>query len=123
MNLPGCTRPSGPGSCCQAILAKRAPSGQGEMLPEFAAFTASSLPRTNRKVLLSPLSVTLIGFQLAKAGSKGNPSNSGCTIDRDVGAGTSTGTTPATASVFAPLLSAAPAWFAPGVHVANYPLS
>src|SRR5260370_23301851 len=116
MNLPGCTRPSGPGSCCQAILAKRAPSGQGEMLPEFAAFTASSLPRTNRKVLLSPLSVTLMGFQLAKVGSNGNPSNSGCTIDRDAGAGTPPGTAAGTASVFAAPPSAAPGWFGAGVH-------
>src|ERR1700733_14268473 len=108
MNLPGCTRPSGPGSCPQAILAKRAPSGQGEMLPECAAFTATSLPRMNRKVLLSPRSVVLIGFQLSKVGSNGNPSSSGCTIARDAGAGTPLGTAAGAAPVFASLLPVVP---------------
>src|SRR5208283_1985260 len=73
-------RPSEPSSCCQAIFAKRAPSGQGKTFPERAAFCAISFPRIKRKVLLSPRSVVLMSFQFSKSGSKGNPSNSGCTV-------------------------------------------
>src|ERR1700683_3441741 len=92
MNLLGKTRPLGPDFCCQAILAKRDPSGQGEILPARAAFTATSFPRINRKVLLSPRSVVLIGLQVSKDGSNGNPSNSGSTFVRETGAGTPLGT-------------------------------
>src|SRR5277367_6370591 len=83
--LPGRTRPSGPSTCCQAILAKRVPSGQGEMLPDCAAFTATSLPRMKRKVLLSPRSVVLMGFHVLKVGSKASPFSSGCTDEREMG--------------------------------------
>jgi hypothetical protein len=81
----GCNGPSGPDSCSQATLAKQVPSGQGEMLPESAAFTATLFPRTKRKVFLSPRSVVLIGFQPSKFGSKGNPLNSGGTVAREIG--------------------------------------
>src|SRR6478735_9314161 len=106
MNLPGNTRPSRPGSCSHAILARLAPSGQGEMLPELTALTAISLPRTKRKVLLSPRSVVLIAFQFSKAGSNGNPSSSGRTVDRDAGAGTA-------------LPGPVRDWFGAGVHGAR----
>src|SRR5580658_2479517 len=85
MNLPGRTRPSGAASLVHAILAKRAPSGQGEMLPDWAALTAMSLPRMKRKVLLSPRSVVLMGRQDSKAGSNGTPFHSGCTAVRGIG--------------------------------------
>src|SRR5277367_3037144 len=84
--LPGRTRPSGPSTCCQAILAKRVPSGQGEMLPDCAALNATSLPRMKRKVLLSPRSVVLMGFQVLKVGSKGSPLSSGGTEAREMAA-------------------------------------
>src|SRR5665213_1633286 len=77
--------PSSPSSCCQATFANRAPSGQGEMLPDCAAFTATSFPKMNRNVLLSPRSVVLISFQLSKDGSKANPLRSGCTADNEIG--------------------------------------
>src|ERR1700690_3776741 len=84
-NFPGCIKPSAPSSCCQAIFAKLVPSGHGEMFPDCAAFTAISLPRTNRKVLLSPRSVVVIGFQPSKSGAKGNPLGSGVTAVRFTG--------------------------------------
>src|ERR1700722_15976432 len=85
IKLPGRTRPSGLSTCCQAILAKRVPSGQGEMLPDCAALNAMSLPRMKRKGLLSPRSVVLMGFQVLKVGSKASPFSSGCTDEREMG--------------------------------------
>src|SRR5580658_7419117 len=99
-------RPSGPSSCCHAILANSAPSGQGLILPDCAAFTAISLPRMKRKVWLSPRSVVLISFQVSKFGSKGNPLNSGGTAVKDTGAGIATG-----------VLGG---WLGAGVHGARY---
>jgi hypothetical protein len=65
-------------------LAKRVPSGHGEMLPACAALIAMSLPSTNLKVLLSPHLVVLSGFQFSKFGSNGNPLSSGCTAAREI---------------------------------------
>src|ERR1700691_6143027 len=124
-NRAGCMRPSGPNSCCQAILAKRAPSGHGELLPACAALMAMSLPSTNRKVLLSPRSVVLSGFQFSNSGSNGNPLNSGCTDARDEDAGVSplaAGDT--AAAVFELMLSeVSPALLVAGAHGARYAFS
>src|ERR1700691_3747559 len=124
-NRPGCVKPSGPNSCCHAILAKRVPSGHGEMLPASAAWIAMSLPSTNLKVLLSPRSVVLSGFQFSNPGSNGNPLNSGCTDARDTDAEVSPvpeGDT--AAAVFELMLSdGPPASLFVGAHGARYAFS
>ena len=56
--------------------------------------------------LLTVASVVLIGFQLSKVGSKGNPSSSGRTVDRDTGAGTA-------------LLVPVPGWFGPQIAISG----
>src|SRR5438105_14392607 len=86
MKWPGWMRPSAPGCCCHAILAKRAPSGHGGMLPECAAWRAPPLPRTRRSESLSPRSVVLRSFQPSKEGSKAKPPGSGAMAARLVGA-------------------------------------
>src|SRR5579859_7746904 len=86
MKWPGWMRPSVPSCCCQAILARREPSGQGVMLPDWAALKAMSLPRMKRKVLLSPRSVVAMTFQDSKVGSKARPFHSGDMEVREMGA-------------------------------------
>src|ERR1700678_4693610 len=82
------------------------------MLPDCAALNATPLASTNRKVLLSPRSVVLIGFQLSKAGSNGNPLSSGFTIARE------------TVAVWPPLLGCALAiGCGADDHGARYPFS
>src|ERR1700692_1656701 len=74
--------PSLPSCCCQAIFAKRVPSGHGEMAPDSAAWMAMSLPRMKRKLLLSPRSVKLTGFQSPNDESKATPLHSGRSLSR-----------------------------------------
>src|SRR5271163_3716717 len=118
-------KPSGPDFCCHAILAKRAPSGHGEMLPACAALIAMSLPSTNRQVWLSPRSVVLSGFQFSNSESNGNPLNSGCTDARDTDAEVSPvpeGDT--AAAVFELMLSGGPpVSLVLGAHGARYAFS